>query len=168
MAAMGLSFLGDLLLLDVKEIRKKIPVYFQLGAIAFGLAHLCYAMAYMQLLKTTESGMVFNLGSGISLVIMICIGAYFAGVCLKRKTRGYLSVVTFYILFIGFAFCTVFTYGVAAGIDKWRSIGAVLGAMAFVTSDFCLGASRIAGLKRFGRWIWVFYPVGQFLLILCG
>ena len=168
LAAMCLSFLGDLLLLDVKKIRNRIPAYFQFGAIAFGMAHICYGVAYMRLLKMTESGVVFNPGSGISLVIMACIWTFFVGVCLKRKKQEYLSVVLFYIIFIGLAFCAVFTYAWAAGIDQWRAVGAVLGAVAFLLSDFCLGASRIAGLKCLGRWIWVFYPIGQLLLILCG
>ena len=168
LAAMGLSFLGDLLLLDVKEIRNRVSAYFQLGATAFGMAHICYGAAYLTLLKMTEAGAVFNLGSGISLTVMACIWTFFVGSCLKRKKQGYLSVVLFYILFIGLAFCAVFTYAWAAGIGQWRSAGAVFGAIAFVISDFCLGASRIAGLKRLGRWIWVFYPIGQLLLILCG
>ena len=168
LAAMVLSFLGDLLLLDVKMIRNKVSAYFQWGAMLFAAAHLCYGVAYLTLLKRTDAGMVFNQGSGISLVIMAVIWIFFVGACLKRKKRGYLVVVLLYTLFIGFAFFAVFTYAWAAGIGQWRSVGAVFGIAAFVISDFCLGASRIAGLKRLGRWIWVFYPIGQLMLILCG
>ena len=166
--AMVMSFAGDVLLLDITAIRRRIRYYFPLGALFFGIAHICYAKAYMTLLKAVDISETANPGTVSAVCIIAVLLGYFVISGIKRKKYSYLPIVFFYILCIGTAFVTILTYACAVGIFSLRGMGSMLGAIAFLLSDFCLGASRIAGLKRLGRWIWVFYPVGQMLLIVCG
>lgn len=168
LAAMVLSFAGDVLLLNIPAIRRRIRCYFPLGALAFGIAHVCYGKAYMTLLEAVEGRISTNTGTALAMCVIGVLMGYFAVSAIKRKKYSYLPIVFFYLLCIGTAFSSVFTYAYAAGFTKLRSLGSALGAITFLMSDFCLGASRIAGVKKLGRWIWVFYPVGQVLLIVCG
>ena len=52
--AMFCSFVGDMFLLDISWIRKRVNNYFVCGALAFGLAHICYGSAYYSLLDTKD------------------------------------------------------------------------------------------------------------------
>ena len=153
--AMFCSFIGDVLLLDISWIRKKVSNYFVFGAVAFGLAHICYGLAYCSLLEVKE-GLKF--GSYIAILIVILILGYFIWNCVFKKKYHYLPIAVVYICLIGLEFVIVMTYG---GL-------AVIGAIFFLASDFCLGMGRIVGNHRFDRWVWFFYPVGQIFLILCA
>ena len=153
--AMFCSFLGDILLLDITWIRKKVSNYFVCVAVAFGLAHICYGTAYYSLMDTTNG---LHLGSYIAISIVVLVLAYFSWNCVAKKKFHYLSIAVVYICLIGFEFVVVMTCGGMA----------VIGAIFFLASDFCLGMGRIVGNHRFDRWVWIFYPVGQIFLILCA
>ena len=43
-----------------------------------------------------------------------------------------------------------------------------VGALLFLISDVCLGLNRVAGMKAAYKFVWILYPIGQFLLITCG
>ena len=153
--AMFCSFVGDMLLLDISWIRKRVNNYFVCGALAFGLAHICYGSAYYSLLDTKDG---LNMGSYIAISIVVFILAYFSWNCVAKKKIHYLTIAAVYICLIGLEFVIVMTYG---GL-------AVVGAIFFLVSDFCLGMGRIVGDHRFDKWVWIFYPIGQIFLILCA
>ena len=153
--AMSCSFVGDVLLLDIPGIRKRVSNYFVFGALAFGLAHICYGAAYYSLLDIKEGLTVVSYLAG---TIVVWILVYFGWNCVAKKKYHYLQIAIIYICLIGLEFVIVMTRG---GL-------AVAGAILFLASDFCLGMGRIVGDHRFDKWVWIFYPVGQIFLILCA
>ena len=165
--AMCCSFAGDVFLLDIKTLRKKLPNYFVCGAAAFGLAHICYGAAYFCLLKN-EAGWSgeWNSGTKAAGVVIIGLWIYFISSCICKKKWNYLLIASIYILLIGIEFIMVMTYAGETLHRNKGALGAALGALFFLMSDCCLGMGRIVGNHRFDKLVWIFYPLGQFLLIL--
>ena len=144
--AMTCSWIGDILLLN-----KKGKHYFEFGALAFGLAHICYGAAYYSLIGEKQC-------SYIAIGIVLALLIYFSWNCVLKKKYHYLPIAVVYICLIGLEFVIVMTHGGLAAV----------GAISFLTSDFCLGMGRIVGNHRFDKWVWRFYPIGQLLLIMCA
>ena len=167
--AMSCSFLGDILLSDIKVLHKKLPYYFECGAAAFGLAHIFYGMAYFYLLKNETNWLGgWNMGTKLAAVVMISLWFYFVKNCIYKKKWNYLPIVIIYILLIGIEFMIVMTYVWKASSINKSVLGAGLGALFFLVSDCCLGMGRIVGNHRFDKYVWIFYPIGQCLLIFCA
>jgi uncharacterized membrane protein YhhN len=78
LAAMALSFAGDVLLLNIPAIRRRIRCYFPLGALAFGIAHVCYGKAYMTLLEAVEGRITTNTGTALAMCVIGVLIGYFA------------------------------------------------------------------------------------------
>lgn len=167
--AMSCSFLGDILLSDIKELHKKLSYYFECGAVAFGLAHIFYGMAYFYLLKNETNWLGgFNIGTKLAVIVIISLWLYFVNNCINKKKWNYLLVAAVYILLIGIEFSVVMTYAWETFAVNRNAVGAMLGALFFLVSDCCLGMGRIVGNHRFDKYVWIFYPIGQCLLILCA
>jgi len=170
MLAMISSSIGDMFMMG--QIRRRILPFsnFITGAIAFAIAHLFYSAAYgFRFYLDIGTRLCFNTGTGIGLLLFSILILVFWGICIWRKSYALFRVIPVYLCFIGIACCTIFTYTWAAiPYEKARAIGAAIGAISFLFSDCCIGLNRVAGLHWMGKLVWVFYPIGQFLLISCG
>lgn len=120
------------------------------------------------------------------LVGALCLYALllFLGICMYRKDYRYWWLIVAYVCLIGVNCTVVFSYAWAhvsqteiclTGMEMswylkriYSAIGAAVGAMSFLISDVCLGLNRVAGMKGVFKFVWIFYPIGQFLLITCG
>lgn len=163
--AMLMSAVGDLFLGHVFTRKRHGISDFTMGAAAFGMAHLIYAFGY--LMKMRSSTMIMRyLNTGTVIAILICIMCLllFWGICVYRKDYRYLWLIIAYVCLIGVNCSVVFSYAWAYN----TALGAAVGASAFLISDVCLGLNRVAGMKRLYKFVWIFYPIGQFLLITCG
>lgn len=133
MMAMLLSSVGDVLLSDIGNLRKRIPRYFQIGAMAFAIAHIFYSAAYFVLLRKVPgwSG-AGNVGTWIGILVMISLLCVITRLCVRQGRFKDLMLFVVYAFFIGMDFMIVLTYtGAAAGM-QWRAAGAVIGVSAFL------------------------------------
>ena len=183
--AMFVSAVGDLFLGHVFSLKKYGITDFNMGAAAFGAAHLIYALAYVVKMKQNPILMRYiNAGTGTAILICVTCLLLFSGICIYRKDYRYLWVIIAYVCLISVNCTVVLSYAWAyvfqteicpVGTEvSWHlkqingAIGAAVGVLSFLISDVCLGLNRVAGRKGAYKFVWIFYPIGQFLLITCG
>ncbi len=163
--AMLMSAVGDLFLGHVFTRKRHGISDFTMGAAAFGMAHLIYAFGYlMKMRRTTVIMRYINTGTMTALGICVILLLLFLGICVYRKDYRYLGLIIAYVCLIGVNCTVVFSYAWAHN----TALGAAVGVSVFLLSDICLGLNRVAGMKGAYKFVWIFYPIGQFLLITCG
>lgn len=162
--AMFVSAVGDLFLAHVFSLKKYGITDFNMGAAAFGTAHILYAIGYYAKMRSSAVSIQYlNVGTVIAILVCVVCLLMFIGICKYRKDYRYLGIIVAYVCLIGINCSVVFSYAWSCA-----SIGAAAGAITFFISDVCLGLNRVAGMKRVYKFVWIFYPIGQFLLITCG
>lgn len=168
-AAMVLSSAGDVFLMDFQCINRLLPVpAFYAGAVAFMLAHLVYAAAF--LVEIRAGGYRFmNPGFYAALAFILAVGAALFGTALKkgRINPSMLVLCIVYAVIISVNCTTICSY--AWSVRSWRSIAA-LGALSFFVSDLIIGVNKLL-MPVSDFWndaIWWFYPIGQILILLGG
>ena len=157
--AMTFGFLGDLAL----AFYILGPHSFLWGVAFFIICHVFYFLSYKKEIKN-----LFNKGFwiGETIILLFIIGLIIVS-CLYPYPEPYsyfkLGICIFYGLIIGFV-CSAVT---ACAYEKrsFLSILNVIGIISFIISDFIIGIGMMSSL-HISRLIWIFYPIGQFLLIL--
>lgn len=162
--AMCFSFLGDFSL-NCMPLNKRPHWLLYIGAAFFMVAHLQYAVAYY-LLIFEGNKVFFNLGASIATTFMILLFAVSVAYTIfsKSKTKP-MTIVVFclYTLIIGINFVTIYSY-------SWSfSSAAFIGALSFLISDFIIGIETVFKVKSdvLRKLVWIFYPIGQILIIAC-
>ncbi len=164
-AAMVCSSLGDIFLMNFRGIRRKLSFPYS-GECAFALSHLLYIAAYRTLIRT-DGHRLLNPGFLTAVLLIGTAGFVLMAFAIKKRRaeRAMILVCMLYMLVIGAACATVWSYAWSAG--GWRVLGAV-GSLSFVVSDYFIGMSRLTGYRGCDDLIWWFYPVGQILLLIAG
>lgn len=162
--AMFFSFLGDLAL-NCVPLEKRPHWQLYLGAFFFMLAHLAYASAFYWLISWNNV-LFFNFGAIISCLFMVLlfIISTAATITSKHQTK-IMTIIVFsiYTFIIGINFVTICSY-------SW-SFGSItfIGALSFLISDFIIGIETVFKVKSdtLRKLVWIFYPIGQILIIAC-
>lgn len=161
--AMFFSFIGDISL-NGMPLEKRPNWLMYTGAASFMVAHLLYAKAYYVLIK--DSYEFFNAGMIISSVFMVLF-LLVSIICVIKSKQSLkaLMLVIFgiYIFIIGINFITICSYSWSAKALSF------IGALSFLISDFIIGIETVFKIKSstLRKLVWVFYPIGQFLIITC-
>ena len=162
--AMIFSFLGDVAL-NSMPLHKRPHWLLYIGAAFFMVAHLQYAVAYYWLIFKSNS-VFFNLGANIAITFMILlfiVSAIFTIFSKSRTKPMTIFVFCLYTLIIGINFVTIYSY-------SWSfNSAAFIGALSFLISDFIIGIETIFKIKSeaLRKLVWIFYPIGQILIIVC-
>lgn len=165
-AAMLLSSLGDILLMDYKPVTKKLPLRgFTAGAASFGIAHLVYASAFIFIMVKEGYGVV-NPGffCGIGLFVASVAALIFL-MKTKKQNNPVMKVLPFcYLLLISFNLTVIFSCSVSRGAYGLIS---GIGALSFYVSDLILSVRLVSSIKikHNEALVWWFYPIGQILLL---
>ena len=151
------STLGDLALMDFRRFfSRHTRSPFVTGGILFMLAHLLYASAF-----ASRARGVFC-AAGVLTAVTMGIGVYLSLILMSRR-NGYLTGKRALLLLLyatsEFADCAAVF---ACGFPLPASPGIVL----FIVSDYFIGMDKAAGDGRLTRYIWLFYSLGQLLLLL--
>lgn len=160
--AMLFSFIGDISL-NGMPLEKRPKKLMYIGAGFFMIAHIVYARAYYTLLG--NSGF-FNPGA-IAGIVFIALMFILAVICVTKSKERLpaimLIVFGVYILIIGLNFITIASYSYVA-----KSLS-VVGALSFLISDFIIGAETVFKIKSptLRKLVWIFYPLGQFMILAC-
>ncbi|MBQ4591361.1 MAG: lysoplasmalogenase [Clostridia bacterium] len=169
LAAMLLSSLGDIVLMNFRGVGDKMPIpYFYVGAFFFIFAHLLYTGGYLTLIREHRFKYI-NPGFWTAVGVILAAGLLLTFLSLRDKNASaamYVLCLT-YMCIIGTACATIFSY--AWSIRSWRSIAA-LGALSFFISDYIIGIGKLMGYSTpaLQEAIWWFYPIGQIIIIICG
>ena len=162
-AAMFFSFLGDISL-NIMPIKKRPKWLMCIGATFFMIAHLIYAKAYYLLIKNSYE--FINPGMIISSVFMVLFLIISIICIIKSKyplETPMVLVFIIYIFMIGINFITICSYSWSAKALSFT------GALSFLISDFIIGIETVFKIKNntLRKLVWIFYPIGQFLIIYC-
>ena len=167
MIAMLFSSVGDILLMNFHRLFTKIP-HFEIGACSFMIAHVFYAWAYGHELSAFGFPRRANAGTvcaGIVLALMF-VTVVLLIVVKKRTKPRFIPLMAVYLCFIGLDFLAVGTYAFA--MDRWFSYLAFAGALSFLISDWFIGLDIVAQTPKLRELVWVFYPIGQIIMIACA
>lgn len=162
--AMFFSFIGDIAL-NSKPLEKRSHLLLYIGAFFFMVSHLIYASAYY--LMISDSGKTFiNTGAYLAYYFMALVFiASIACMGITKKTIKPIMVLVFllYIAVVSINFITICSY-------SWSSNSlSFIGAISFLVSDYIIGIENVFKIKSdtLRKLVWIFYPIGQFLIILC-
>ena len=169
LAAMLLSSMGDIVLMNWRGIGSRMPVpYFYVGAVLFIAAHCFYTAAYGVLIR--NGGYSYrNPGFWAGIALIVLVGVVVSVLCFRRVridwTMYGLCIV--YLCVIGCMLVTVFSY--AWSVRSLRSLVCV-GAVAFFLSDLIIGVGKLLHFTtpRLQDMIWELYPIGQIFLLIFG
>ncbi len=162
--AMFFSFLGDLSL-NCMPINKRPYYLLYTGAAFFMIAHLLYAAAYYWLICVSNN-VFFNLGASLActFIVLLFIASVAFTIYSKSKPKV-MTIIVFclYTLIIATNFVTIYSY-------SWSfSAISFIGALSFLISDFIIGIETVFKIKSktLRKLVWIFYPIGQILIIAC-
>ncbi len=164
-AAMLFSSLGDVFLMHLPAIERRVPNYFAVGAGMFMVAHGLYALSYARLIRNRGAAIV-NPGLFLMLAIAAVIAVWMVRLSRASGRTGQLPLILLYIALITLDSAMVFSFAWSQGRTHPLALLAAVGAVSFFVSDLFIGLGMVTGTSRFGHLIWWFYPIGQILMIL--
>lgn len=162
--AMLFSFIGDILL-NCMPIDKRPHKLLYAGAFFFMIAHLVYASAFYLLIYdlgkpfvTPGAYIAYAIMAILFIVSIICIYA-------RRSTTKFTMIFVFllYLSIVSINFITIYSYSFSA-----LSL-AFIGATSFLISDYIIGIETIFKIKSdtLRKLVWIFYPIGQIMILIC-
>lgn len=162
--AMLLSFLGDISL-NIMPLNKRPHSLLYVGAFFFMVSHLIYASAYNYMIQL--SGKEYsNPGAYIAYGIMVLV-LLISIICIYIKSKSLKTSMIFvfilYILIISINLITIYSYS-----WSFKALS-FIGATSFLVSDYIIGIENIFKIKNdtLRKLVWIFYPVGQILILAC-
>lgn len=169
MIAMLLSSMGDILLMNFKNIEERLPFSrYYTGMLSFALSHIFYISAFYGLIRNNGYSLR-NAGFYVAAVLVLAVGILFT---VAMAAGGHFEIRMYllhmlYLLVIGANCVTVCSYACSAGHTTWI---AAVGVLSFFISDVLIGLNHLLSVDKPWLWsaIWWFYPIGQFLLLLRG
>lgn len=169
-AAMLISTVGDILLMNFMDLKQWLPNYFYVGAAVFIIAHFVYIAAFSYLIKTSGYS-IKGAGLYTALAVVAAAFVFFTAVTVRNGSFDIASCVlsAVYLMVIGadIAAVFIFAFNEAKNGRVWRLIS-VIGVLSFFISDCFIGLDILGGINSFGHLIWWYYPIGQILLLIGG
>ena len=170
-AAMAMSSVGDLFMMNFGSLGRIFPDTFATGAAAFMIAHLIYICAFRTMAKK-RGGRFLNGGAALAGLIALGCAVYFTKICMDRNFFSRFGLAMAYLAVIGLNLAAIFSYAWTGFGKNPLTLLAAIGAASFFASDFIIGLGVLASNFRYDWLIWWLYPIGQLLLItaplLCG
>ena len=164
MLAMLFSFIGDVLL-NCRPLDKRSHTLLYIGAIFFMISHLIYATAYYFLISNSNQTFI-NTGAYLAYYFMatILIGSITYILLTKKHVKPIMIFVfLIYTAIISINFIVICSY-------SWSTHAvSFIGAISFLISDYIIGIENVLKIKNdaLRKLVWIFYPIGQFLILTC-
>ncbi|MBQ8299128.1 MAG: lysoplasmalogenase [Clostridia bacterium] len=166
MFAILFSTVADLVLMDYNKIPGLLfgKKRFYVGMALFGITHVLYTCCFLGKLAGIET---FSMNGAI-LPLIAAMGVFafsmFFSMYLTSEKKGDFRVAVFtYVVLINAALISMYIYSFAT-----KQIAAAIGITLFLISDmFILVRETKCDTNLVRKLIWIFYPIGQ-LLIICG
>jgi len=159
--AMIFSTVGDIFLMDFRDLSRKFPNYFLIGASFFIVAHLFYAGAFAYLIR--QNG--YRLTNGAFWAAVVLSGVVLICFLIRRTNTAMMGLLFAYLTVITVNCSLVFSYTQSSFAHSPLVILGAIGALSFYLSDLIIGLEKFMGISRFGFLIWWLYPIGQILLL---
>jgi hypothetical protein len=165
-AGMGLSFLGDAMLMQYAPIRSMVRQYFLWGEGCFAAAQALYLTGLRQVYVRASDNTLWPIQLISALFVALAVGVMLRLVLFRRGQPLVLRVgATLYAVLVGaMAGSAVATCLATAG----RGWPLLLGGPLFLISDLLVALNDFGGMHMDNKdvWVWVTYVPAQALLIL--
>ena len=164
--AMLISSLGDIVLMDFKPIVRYLPFKgFVAGAIVFMISHLFYIAAFGYSIYINEYT-YFNIGVIIAILLFVAVVISMTLISLIRHSQGIKLLLPgiLYVAIICANCSNICSYYFS---HRGIAICSMVGIISFLISDYFIVLRSVCGIKSkvLQKLIWIFYPIGQILLI---
>lgn len=164
--AMPISTLGDFILADYKPLVSHLPFRgFIAGGCVFGISHVVYIIAFIVKIITHDLSF-FGIGAYIGIAIFSLIAFYLAFMCIRMSIKPHMTLFAFAYLLLICLNCTC-VFSIATSVRGISMVSAV-GVFSFLISDMIIALDVFCNIKlpNRARLIWIFYPIGQILLLI--
>ena len=164
MYAILLSTLADLILMNYRGIPKLVfkKANFGIGAFLFGIVQILYHICFLRVMGISAL-VTLNHAGYIALFIGVLVIPSLLFI-MSEKNHIYIIGVLIYSICLLFNMMTIFN---AAYMLGNRHIFAAIGIVLFMISDiFILIRENMKDNTFIRKLIWVFYPLGQIMIIL--
>lgn len=166
MYAILFSAVADLVLMDYNNIPALVfgKKRFYVGMALFGVTHVFYTCCFYHKFASIETFSMTNLIVGaVSVLCVFVFSMFFSTHLTSEKNLVFRVAVYVYVVLISVALVVMYVYSFAG-----NHIMPALGITLFLISDmFILIRETKRDTEMVRKLIWVFYPIGQ-LLIICG
>lgn len=156
---MAFSFLGDMIMAQLRPL----PQYVLFGMGAFGLAHVLYIAAYLQLGGVLGLQDAWARAIGLAILLILAVVLWWT-LIRSPQTPAMLNYGS-----LGYALLLATMAGVAVSLalQEARFVPLALGALLFLISDVFLGHRLFQGgnFLLVGDLVWMTYIVGQLLIV---
>lgn len=164
MYAIMLSTLADLILMNYRGIPKLVfkKANFGIGAFLFGIVQILYHICFLRVMGISAL-VTLNHAGYVALFIGVLVIPSLLFI-MSEKNHIYIIGVLIYSICLLFNMMTIFN---AAYMLGNRHIFAAIGIVLFMISDiFILIRENMKDNTFIRKLIWVFYPLGQIMIIL--
>lgn len=163
---MGVSFIGDALLMEYRPISRLVRQFFLWGMIAFAAAQVCYIVALRPLYFQGGSYMMWPMYTMIGIYLVVSLLELLRTVLFNKRQPVLLRLCT-----LPYAALVSTMAGTAAGVciaTAGRGWALLLAGLLFYVSDMLVALTNFGSLKMRHRdfWVWLLYVPAQLLLIL--
>jgi hypothetical protein len=156
---MAAGFVGDLIMARLIPVPNRLI----LGMVAFGIAHLLYIAALVELVRQSVFAEVWIPAVTLLALLGLCTWAWYAHVRKPGGSRAINVGSLVYGLLVG----VMAALAISLAVHDARYVTLAAGALLFLASDFVLGNWVIRGhvWKSVNDVIWVTYVSGQLLIV---
>lgn len=168
MCAILVSTIADLVLMDYKNIATMLfgQKKFYVGMLLFGITHVVYMVCFWGIMLK-NGAFIHTLEVNIAFYIFCVIYAFslvFSAFMAHKKSKRFCVATIIYVVLICFALGSIY---LCAVIMNGKYYLAAVGITMFWISDMLIlirETRKDTTLIR--KLIWVFYPIGQMLIVL--
>ena len=164
MCAILLSTLADLVLMNYRGIPKMVfkKANFGVGAFLFGIVQILYHICFLRVMGISAL-VTLNHAGYVALFIGVLVIPSLLFI-MSERNHIYIIGVLIYSICLLFNMMTIFN---AAYMLGNRHIFAAIGIVLFMVSDmFILIRENMKDSTFVRKLIWIFYPLGQIMIIL--
>jgi len=157
---MAASWLGDMILSNVKPFGKYITNSFSGGMVSFAFAHLMYIAGII-------NG-IFIIGvSGFAFIISAFVLWILAGsICMKLLSRQRATALEIFGVIYIMLVCLTASLGLGLAVHSTRLWTLAVGGLLFFCSDIIIGLHKFGNIQTTDIVIWGTYAPAQLLLII--
>lgn len=159
------STLADLILMDYKGIPSKYfnKKRFYIGMAVFGIVHIFYIKSFYSVVAFNTVIISDFAMAYILYVILTAVLTIVSFYLTFKKSNAFKIAVFMYMLIITLDLAIIYC---CADIYGGKYIVSAIGIMFFLLSDmFILIRETVSNTNLIKKLIWIFYPIGQLLII---
>ena len=167
MYAIFTSTIADLILMNYNNIPSIVfkNKHFYMGMAVFAITHILYICCFIKLVMV-QNFIILDISTGLFLGVLVIITSIILWIFLVNKKSKTFKIASFvYMIIINLDLMVIF---VCADLYNTNLVYAAIGITMFLVSDMMiLIRETVYDTDIIRKAIWIFYPLGQ-MIIICS